>query len=232
MKSKMATDNNDVEDMMVDVANGIDNVTLDDDMNGIGTGISEPHDTEDLPTALIITNVDLQVFEDPNEKANFERIFKQYEDNATFAYLKNFRRARVNYSCPIIAAAVGVHLKDEPVQFCGKTLKCYFAQPPSADDNQDPHLHPPMPEKMFLISPPASPPVDWEPVHEGEPVVNYDLLNALANLAPGEAHEVHPGSDAHPAIIVHVCEDPVGYGEKPKIVQTRRPERNQERRQQ
>lgn len=68
MKSKMATDNNDVEDMMVDVANGIDNVTLDDDMNGIGTGISEPHDTEDLPTALIITNVDLQVFEDPNEK--------------------------------------------------------------------------------------------------------------------------------------------------------------------
>lgn len=50
---------------------------------------------------------------------------------------------------------------------------------------EDQHLQPPALTKQFLISPPASPPLGWEPREEGEPLVNYDLLAAIANLSAG-----------------------------------------------
>lgn len=50
---------------------------------------------------------------------------------------------------------------------------------------EDQHLQPPALTKQFLISPPASPPVGWHPREEGEPLVNHDLLAAIANLSTG-----------------------------------------------
>lgn len=43
------------------------------------------------------------------------------------------------------------------------------------------------------------------------------------------SHEIHPPSDKHPAIVVHICEDPPFppinlAGQRPKIIQTRRPD--------
>ncbi len=96
-------------------------------------------------------------------------------------------------------------------------------------DPNDVHLHPPKLEKQFLISPPASPPVGWKPRDEGEPMLNVDLLSALANLTPGGTHELHPQSESQPGIVVHVCEDgeednkEKGYKPKIKIQQTARP---------
>ena len=47
------------------------------------------------------------------------------------------------------------------------------------------YLKPPLPTRQYLISPPSSPPVGWEPRKEAAPIVNYDLVNALLQLRVG-----------------------------------------------
>ena len=47
------------------------------------------------------------------------------------------------------------------------------------------YLHVPPVTRQYLISPPASPPVGWEQPKEDKPVVDYDLLAAMAQLLPG-----------------------------------------------
>lgn len=184
-------------------------------------------DISDIPQTIIVKNVNLWVFENDNFKEEFERTFKVYDENATFQYFKSFRRVRVNYSSPLYSANAKVDLHNANV--CGQYIKCYFFQPICLNkEGADPHLKLPEPYKQFLISPPASPPVGWEQCVESQPVINLDLLQALTNLTPGEAHELHPPSKDQPGIVVHVCEDPDGYrsNEKPAIVQTKCPERN------
>lgn len=68
-------------------------------------------------------------------------------------------------------------------------------------------LQPPKPQRQFLISPPASPPVGWEPCEEATPLTNIELLNAITKLTPGQAHELHPPTEDQPGIVVHICED-------------------------
>ena len=51
--------------------------------------------------------------------------------------------------------------------------------------DEEAFLHVPPLEKQFLISPPCSPPVGWEQPREDKPVVDYDLLTAMAQLSPG-----------------------------------------------
>lgn len=60
--------------------------------------------------------------------------------------------------------------------------------------------------KQFLISPPSSPPLGWQQAEECEPhLFNHDLLAALANLSPGEVHEIHAASENQPGILVHTA---------------------------
>ncbi|XP_025096872.1 calcipressin-1-like isoform X2 [Pomacea canaliculata] len=146
----------------------------------IETKMAEDDEMSEIADALIITNLETAVFDDAAFKSEFEAAFKEYDSGATFNYLKSFRRARVNFSTTEATVQARLGLNDKVV--CGQPIKCYFAQVPKSTDD---HLHPPKPEKMFLISPPCSPPVGWEQHREAEPVLNFELIQALSNLSPG-----------------------------------------------
>ncbi|XP_058058075.1 protein sarah [Anopheles bellator] len=156
---------------------------------------------DDLPTSIIVTNIHSEVFTNDELKARLEELFKTFSDTTTFQWLKSFRRLRVNYDTAIAAANARIQLHQYP--FGKSVINCYLAQPVTPVSNTN--LKPPAPVKQFLISPPASPPAGWEPAEEAEPLVNHDLLAALASLTPGESHEIHAQSENHPGIIVHTA---------------------------
>lgn len=201
-----------------------DIMDVENNVEDVGVADIDEHSFRDLPNALIVTNVADCVFESEDAKKELEDIFRVFDENASFQYLKCFRRVRVNYTLPDAAVKARIHLHETHI--CGRISKCFFVQAIQTSGNNSPHLKLPPLTKQFLISPPASPPLDWEPVLEAEPVINFDLLHAMASLAPGQSHELHPQSDKHPAIVVHICEDsdtPKVEMLAPKMVQTRRP---------
>lgn len=178
---------------------------------------------DDLPTSIIVTNIHSEVFVSEDLKAEMEALFRTFSDAATFHWLKSFKRLRVNFDTSMAAANARVQLHQ--YQFHNSVISCYFAQPVTPVSHKN--LQPPPLTKQFLISPPASPPAGWEPREENEPLVNHDLLAALANLTPGESHEVHPQTESQPAIIVHTALTAAGVAsaEAQKITQTKCPER-------
>lgn len=175
-------------------------------------------------TIIIVTNIIEPVFTSVDAKLKFESLFLQHDSEAQFQYLKCFRRARIVFSS--VEKAKEAHDKLNNYQLLGQPFHCYFAQPITLSSEGRQHLEPPAADKQFLLSPPASPPVGWEVISERQPAINYDLIAAMARLGPGESYELHSGNDDQPSIVVHVCEDPVGYEKRPpKIQQTRCPDR-------
>ncbi|XP_039271050.1 calcipressin-2-like [Styela clava] len=183
-------------------------------------------DVEDLPSSVFVCDVPNMVFCEEDVKEEFQNLFSHLNPT-NFIYLQNFRRVKVYFESSMNAAQARVSLHG--YEYRNQTIKIYFAQiQSSSDDESSDSLLPPKPDRLFLISPPASPPVGWEPIPESEPVINYHLLSAIASLQPGESHEIHPGTLSTPSVVVHTCEeDEAGSSvgqPKLKIQQTRRPD--------
>lgn len=125
--------------------------------------------------------------------------FALYGELHTFAPIRAFGRAIIVYY-ENHAAEKG-KLSLDGIEVGGVpgyplvTLRVYRGDPtplePPTSDSDDPHkrdpyhLAPPSPTKNFLISPPGSPPVGWEPIKEEPPNATPladDLIAALNKL--------------------------------------------------
>lgn len=214
------------EDIIINDQDGLPNIhpnLLNE--NEVDTPQEQPNEDsfDDLPSSLIVTNIQDSVFANQDKKSEMEKLFRLYDPDVTFQWLRSFRRLRVNFKTPLAAASARIQLHQYKVN--ESIITCYFAQPVTPVKNSS--LQPPAPYKQFLISPPASPPLDWEPREEGEPMINHDLLAALANLTPGTSHELHPPSPGQPSIVVHTALGNLnGKGCKNFMVPTACPERS------
>lgn len=200
----------------------------------------EEEEEEPPPKSLIVTNVDLSVFLDEQAKKLFEARFRLLDQSVVFYYFRTFRRVRVDFMSHSNASLAKTKL--DGVLVGDNTINCYFIRVFAPADPDEVFLQPPPLEKQFLISPPCSPPVGWEQPREGGPVVDYDLMRALAQLAPGEHHELHPSNSvticgtnvATPSIVVNICEEEQQQQQEDKsskqpggrLIQTRCPDRN------
>lgn len=110
---------------------------------------------------------------------------------------------RENRFALVSCFAANARIKVHQYKINESIINCYFAQPVTPVSNKN--LQPPAPTKQYLISPPCSPPAGWQQAEELEPIVNQDLLAALANLTPGEVHELHSGVESQPSIVVHTA---------------------------
>ncbi|XP_059409468.1 calcipressin-1 isoform X1 [Carassius carassius] len=195
--------------------------------SGGGAATSEVQ-LNDQPNALIACKVPEEVFNEEQLKEQFEALFRAFDPSTSFQFFKSFRRVRINFTDALTAAEARVKLHKS--DFNGKEMRLYFAQSVHIGSTR---LEPPKPEKQFLISPPASPPVGWAQSLDAKPGINFDLLCAVSKLGPGEQYEIHSGTTNTPSVIVHVCEDDEdsedetaegGKRARPKIIQTRRPD--------
>lgn len=56
----------------------------------------------------------------------FELLFREFDHEANFLYMKSFRRARIVFDFPRSATRARICLHQ--ITFRGSTIKCYFAQ--------------------------------------------------------------------------------------------------------
>jgi hypothetical protein len=69
------------------------------------------------------------------------------------------------------------------------------------------YLKPPKQERIYMQSPPTTPPIDWVAKREELPDINFDLFLALSKLQPNQPIEILPKQNHLPAIIIHPCSD-------------------------
>lgn len=142
-------------------------------------------DDEDLAKHLIVTNLPVELFSDSNLRTQFETLILSLDARSKLFYFKPLRRCQIE--CEDFISALIIKFELDDYFFFNANLKIFVTKP-IVIKNSRPFLEPPKNEKTFLISPPASPPVGWEQEFEEPPVVNYELIAAIAKLNPRNSH--------------------------------------------
>ena len=62
-------------------------------------------------------------------------------------------------------------------------------------------------DRIFMQSPPNTPPIGWTAQREEFPEINFDIFLALSKLQPNEPLEILPKQNNLPAIVIHPCSD-------------------------
>ncbi|KLU81571.1 hypothetical protein MAPG_00656 [Magnaporthiopsis poae ATCC 64411] len=115
---------------------------------------------------LLLTNlVDLDIFR-PDNLQTIRDLIAQIAPIHSWAPLKSFRRVVVSFYSEEAAIAVRRAFDGEAIM--GERCNVYFGRPTPLDA-KDERLALPDAGKLFFISPPPSPPHDWEMRLEGAP---------------------------------------------------------------
>lgn len=163
-------------------------------------GLSSPP-VESPSSILLASKLPSWVFgEDDGEREMFENLFNVYDNDVIINYFPNLGRARITFSD--LESAMVCKKELHGLELDGSTrINLSYVYLGRSDMQQ---LDVPPPTRQFLISPPSSPPVGWEPITEMEPHVDETLLAAIEKLGgqnlSGEELMLIPQEEEKPAV--------------------------------
>jgi len=150
----MVDEQKELEDQEI-IVNEVDGLpSLLDDKNDLYKAVTSEQSSlddlndEDLPTSLIVTNVDPAIFKDDDLKVVFycldncntffdtiitiilqkemEMLFSRFGEIISVQYFRSFKRLRVNYGTSVSAANARIQMHQ--IRFYDTIINCYFAQ--------------------------------------------------------------------------------------------------------
>lgn len=154
----MVDERKELEDREI-IVNEVDGLpSLLDDKNDLYKAVTSEQSSlddlndEDLPTSLIVTNIDPAIFKDDDLKVvlpvspiyslflfatlililqlflqkEIEMLFSRFGEIISVQYFRSFKRLRVNYSNS--ASAANARIQMHQIRFYDTVINCYFAQ--------------------------------------------------------------------------------------------------------
>lgn len=155
VNTTMVDEQKELQDQEI-IVNEVDGLpSLLDDKNDLYKAVTSEQSSlddlndEDLPTSLIVTNVDPAIFKDDDLKVvsyclnnynvfffdsiitiilqkEMEMLFSRFGEIISVQYFRSFKRLRVNYGTSVSAANARIQMHQ--IRFYDTIINCYFAQ--------------------------------------------------------------------------------------------------------